>query len=66
MGQQQQRRMEEVEVTSPIKRNINSLADGSIGLLDLGQSKEKKMKGKGRWKKLAKEQNPKADAMMTA
>lgn len=57
--------MEEVEVTSPIKPNIDSLADGSIGLLDLGQSKEKKMKGKGWWKKLDR-QHPKADAMMTA
>ena len=66
VGQQQQRRMEEVEVTSPVKPNINSLANGSIGLFDLGQSKEKKMKGKGRWKKLAREQNPKADAMMIA
>lgn len=57
--------MEEVEVTSPIKPNIDSLADGSIGLLDLGQSKEKKMKGRGWWKKLAR-QHPKADVMMTA
>ena len=57
--------MEEVEVTSLIKPNIDSLADGSIGLLDLGQSKEKKMKGKGRCKKLVREQNLKADAMMT-
>ena len=58
MGQQKQNRKEEGEVTSPIKPKTDFHDVGIIGHLDLGPNSDGQKRGKGRLKKLAREQGP--------
>lgn len=61
MGQQKQKRKEEGEVTSPIKYKTNFHDVGITSHLDLGQSSDGQKRGKGRLKKLAREQGPRGE-----
>ena len=61
MAQQKQKRKEEVEVTSTIKYKTDFHDVGITGHLDLGQSNDGWKRGKGRLKKLAREQGPRGE-----
>ena len=61
VGLQKENMLEEPEVTSLIKPNMDSSAHDEEGYLDMGY---KRPKAKGRWKKLAREKGPVGDAIM--
>ena len=62
MGQQKQKRKEKGEVTSPIKPKTDFHDVGIIGHLDFGPSCNGQKRGKGRLKKLAREQGPRGES----
>ena len=55
VGLQKAKISKEAEVKSPLKPKQVSNEKDVVRLLDLGQSKDKKPKEKGRWKQLARE-----------
>ena len=64
VGLQKENMLEEPEVTSLIKPNMDSSAHNEEGYLDMGYNKDMRPKVKGRWKKLAREKGPVGDAIM--
>ena len=62
---QKENMLEEPEVTSPIKPNLESSAHNKEGYLDMGYNKDIRPKAKGKWNKLAREKGLVSDAIMT-
>lgn len=62
MGQQKHKRKEKGEMTSPIKPKTDHDV-GIIGHLDLGPSNDGQKRGKGRLKKLAREQGQQGETL---
>ena len=65
VGLQKENMLEEPEVTSPIKPNLESSAHNKDGYLDMGYNKDIRPKAKGKWNKLAREKGLVGDAIMT-
>lgn len=64
VGLQKENMLEEPEVTSPIKPNMDSSTHDEEGYLDMGYNKDVRPKAEGRWEKLAREKGPVGDAIM--
>lgn len=66
VGQSQKPSTETYEVTSPAKPRSAIVEDKKKKVLELGPDKEKKVQGKGKWKKVAREKDKSQNVDMEA